>query len=62
MERCFATLKTELLHKEFVSHAAARSAVFDSIECFSNRQRIHSTLGYQTSLAYEQKYVASLAE
>lgn len=59
MESFFATLKTEIPQVEFVSHAQARSAVFDSIERFYNRQRRHSTLGYRTPLAYEQEYAAS---
>ena len=62
MESFFATLKTELPQTEYASHAAARSAVFEYIERFYNRQRLHSTLGYQTPVAYEQEYAASHAE
>jgi transposase InsO family protein len=62
MESFFATLKAELPQAEFASHAQARSAVFDYIERFYNRQRRHSTLGYQTPLAYELEYSLSHAE
>ena len=62
MESFFATLKAELPQAEFASHAEARSAVFDYIERFYNRQRRHSTLEYQTPLAYELDYAPSHAE
>jgi transposase InsO family protein len=52
MESFFATLKAELLRSVFDSHATARSAVFDYIERFYNRQRLHSTLGYRSPIAY----------
>ncbi|MCG8353684.1 MAG: IS3 family transposase [Chloroflexales bacterium] len=44
MESLFATRKAELPQTVFPRHAAARQAVFASIERFSNRQRRHSTL------------------
>ena len=56
VESFFATLKTELPTAVFASHAAARSIVFDYIECFYHRQRRHSTLGYQTPLEAEAAY------
>lgn len=61
MESFFATLKAELPQTMFVSHAAARSAVFDYIERFYNRQRRHSTLTYLSPAAYEQQYEAQEA-
>lgn len=61
MESFFATLKAELPQTVFASHAAARSAVFDYIECFYNRQRRHSTLAYQTPVSYEQRHAAKQA-
>jgi putative transposase len=57
MESFFATLKAELPVAVFPSHAAARSAVFDYIERFYNRQRLHSTLGYCSPAAYERQYL-----
>ena len=57
MESFFATLKAELRVAVFPSHAAARSAVFDYIERFYNRQRLHSTLGYRSPVAYERQHL-----
>ncbi len=57
MESFFATLKTELPLSVFPSHVAARRAVFDYIERFYNRQRLHSTLGYRTPVACEREFV-----
>jgi putative transposase len=51
MESVFATLKAELLVSVFDSQAAALRAVFDYIERFYNRQRLHSTLGYRSQLS-----------
>jgi transposase InsO family protein len=56
MESFFATLKAELPLSVFESHAAARSAVFDYIERFYNRVRLHSTLGYRSPVAYERQH------
>jgi putative transposase len=57
MESFFATLKAELPVRLFDSHAARRSAVFDYIERFYNRVRLHSTLGYRSPMAYERQHV-----
>jgi putative transposase len=61
MESFFATLKAELPVSVFDSHAAARSAVFDYIERFYNRVRLHSTLGYRSPMAYERQHVEQAA-
>lgn len=53
-ESFFSNLKNELIcHRNFANHDEARSAIFDYIEVFYNRQRIHQTLGYKTPIAYE---------
>jgi transposase InsO family protein len=36
-------------HHDFPSRDIARAAIFDYIELFDNRQRIHQSLGYRTS-------------
>jgi transposase InsO family protein len=56
MESFFATLKAEIGETVFGSQAAARTAVFDYIERFYNRQRRHSTLGYDTPASYEVRW------
>lgn len=53
-ESFFATLKTELVYREsWPTRAAARSAVFEFIEVFYNRRRLHSSLGYRSPAEYE---------
>jgi transposase InsO family protein len=46
MESFFASLKKE--HVRFRTRAEARAAVFEYVEVFYNRQRLHSALGYRT--------------
>jgi putative transposase len=49
MESFFASLKTEHVHRaRFRTRAEARAAVFDYVEVFPNRQRLHSAVGYRT--------------
>ena len=49
MESFFASLKTEAVHQaQFRTRAEAKAAVFEYIEVFYNRQRLHSALGYRT--------------
>lgn len=49
MESFFASLKTEHVHQtHFRTREQARAAVFDYIEIFYNRQRLHSGVGYRT--------------
>jgi putative transposase len=54
MEAFWSTLKNELVHRtRFVSRDHARLAIFDYIEVFYNRVRIHSSLGFKSPLDYE---------
>ena len=56
-ESFFATLKTELVHDaDFATRAEARSAIFEYIEVFYNRRRIHSSIGYVSPEEFELKY------
>jgi putative transposase len=49
MESFFASLKKEHVHHvRCRSRAEARAAVFEYVEVFYNRQRLHSALGYRT--------------
>jgi len=54
MESFFATLKTELIHRhQYATRRAAVASIFEYIEVFYNRQRKHSTLGYQSPEVFE---------
>lgn len=55
IESFFGTLKTECAYWVFANRAQARSVIFEYIEGWYNRQRLHSTLGYQSPLEYELK-------
>jgi len=57
MESFFATLKKELIHRRaWPTRAELRTEVFDYIEVFYNRMRIHSTTGYFAPAEYEARY------
>jgi len=46
-ESFFGTLKTELIYrKKFSTQIETRVAIFDYIEIFYNKKRLHSTLGF----------------
>ncbi len=54
-ESFFSTLKNELIHHcDFHTREQARSAIFDYIEVFYNRQRRHASLGYVSPAQFEQ--------
>ena len=54
MESFWSTLKTELVnHEHYATHAQARASIFEYIEVFYNRKRIHSMLGYVSPEAFE---------
>jgi transposase InsO family protein len=56
-ESFFATLKTELIHRQkWRSLAELRGALFEYIHVFYNRQRRHSSLGYKTPAQVEETY------
>ena len=54
MESFHATLKGECAYRQFTSKAEARSTLFEYIEVWYNRQRLHSSLGYLSPLEFEQ--------
>lgn len=59
-ESFFATLKTELLHRcSWPTRRQARTAIFEFIEGFYNRQRRHSALGYQSPAEFELNHRAA---
>jgi putative transposase len=56
-ESFFATLECELLARQpFPTHLAARTALFEYIEVFYNRQRRHSALGYLSPDEFERRW------
>ena len=56
VESFFGSLKTELIYlTRFKTRNEARSAIFDYIEIFYNRQRLHSTLGFLSPVDYEAR-------
>lgn len=56
-ETVFKTLKTEWMYgKRYRNQQELRQALFDYIEVFYNRKRLHSTLGYTTPAAFMQQY------
>jgi len=58
MESFWSSLKNELVHHEPFSHIdQARRALFDYIELFYNRKRLHSALGYQSPVDFENQII-----
>ena len=56
-ESFFATLEFELIEQQvFKTRGAAKTAIFEFIEVFYNRQRSHQTMDYKTPLMVEQEY------
>ncbi len=58
MESFFHTLKTEFVHHEkFLTKQQAKDAIYEWIEVFYNRNRIHSAIDYKTPVAFEQEFM-----
>ena len=55
-ESFFGTLKAECATHQFATHAQARTTIFEYIEVWYNRQRLHSTLGYLSPVEFEQQH------
>ena len=59
-ESFFATLKTELVYQQHWStRVELRAALFDYIETFYNRSRLHSALDYRAPAEVEAEYDAA---
>ena len=54
-ESFFATLKAELVGaRAWPTRAAARTAIFEWVEVFCNRERTHSALAYRAPVTFEE--------
>ena len=57
-ESFFNNIKNEMVwHNKFSCRSAAKTAIFDYIEIFYNRQRIHQSLGYKTPNDFEERVI-----
>lgn len=58
-ESFFATLKKELIYKtSFKTKEEAKQVIFEYIEVWYNRKRLHSSIGYMTPVQFEESLVA----
>jgi putative transposase len=56
VESFFSSLKNELIHhRDYHTRDQTRTEIFNHIELFYNRQRIHQSLDYETPLVYDQR-------
>jgi putative transposase len=59
-ESFFHSLKTECVnHENYTTREAAKKSIFDYIEVFYNRQRLHSSNGYLSPVAFESQHKAA---
>lgn len=57
MESFFSTLKSELIGRQsWSTHPELKLAIFDYVETFYNRKRLHSSLNYQSPTQFEEQY------
>ena len=62
-ESFFATLKAELADAgTWPTRAAARTAIFEWLEVWYNRQRRHSALAYRAPVAHEEQHLLLLQD
>jgi transposase InsO family protein len=62
VESFFHTLKTEALyHEDFETRTEAENFIFEWVEAFYNRIRLHSTLNYKSPVDFEQEMVKKVA-
>lgn len=60
VESFFRTLKVELIYtRKFKTREEAKAAIFEFIEVWYNRQRLHSSLDYMTPEQYEAKQLTA---
>lgn len=60
VESFFSSLKNELVHhRDYHTRDQARTEIFEYIEIFYNRRRLHQSLNYQTPMGYESMKVST---
>ena len=60
MESFFASLKKELIYrKKYSTMEEVETDIFEYIEMFYNRKRLHSTLGYVSPVTYRLRHQAA---
>jgi putative transposase len=58
VESFFAAVKTECVHRHtYATRAQARQSLFEYIEIFHNRKRLHSSLGYRSPAQFEAELI-----
>jgi len=63
MESCWSRLKAELIQDGvFHNLEDARTELFEYIECYYNRKRKHSSLGYKSPAEFENEYYLNLSK
>jgi putative transposase len=56
-ESFFRTLKIEWTNQQsYATHEQAHASLFEWIECWYNRKRLHSSLGYQSPETFEAQF------
>lgn len=60
MESLIGTLKSECMTGQFPTRTQARATIFEYIEVWYNRQRLHSSLGYLSPEAFERRHFSDM--
>jgi transposase InsO family protein len=61
MESFFKNLKSETTYGSYDSESIARTTIFEYIECWYNRKRKHSALGYKSPEQFGKQLIKSAA-
>lgn len=60
MESFYQTLKVELIHqKKYETRMEAKRDIFEYIEIFYNRERLHSSMGYHSPEEYKKMTIVA---
>ncbi|MFO0821802.1 MAG: IS3 family transposase [Gemmataceae bacterium] len=56
VESFFGSMKRELASEMFASREQAKAEIFEYLEVFYNRVRLHSSLGFVSPVEFERTY------